>query len=382
MRDDLPIETTQRLQDIGKDAWQALAPAAFPFASFDYLEALETSGAVGPGSGWSPHYFTAKDGSRVVGAAFLYGKTNSYGEYIFDWAWAEAYRRYGVPYYPKLTGAVPFTPATGPKLLLAPDADRAQIAASLIDAAKALAAGQHCSSLHYLFITPEETALFAAAGLLIRHSFQYHWKNRGYRDFEDFLDALRPRKSKQIRRERAQLQEAGLDIKLLTGATLQPEHADVFYRFYRATIEKMGAIPYLSLAFFRTVFVTMRDQVVLLLAEEAGTPIAGALFYRQGPNLYGRYWGTVKDVRNLHFELCYYRALEWAIAERIELFEAGAQGEHKIARGFLPELTYSAHWLEHAGFRDAIGGFIEQEKAEIARLFAELERQQPYMRGP
>lgn len=368
-----------RIEDIGKERWDTLAPRDFPFASYAYLSALEESGAVGENAGWKPLYLAIEDEGQLVGLSYLYEKTNSYGEYIFDWSWAQAHQRHGVPYYPKLTSAVPFTPATGPKLLVAPGPQSASIARLLIHAALNYARQNGMSSLHFLFLTPGEAPLFEAEGLTLRHSFQYHWRNRGYRTFADFLAALRPKKARQIRREREQLAGSGISVRMLTGETLLPGHADVFHRFYLATIDKMGAIPYLNSSFFRTVFRTMRDNVMLLLADDDEGPVAGSLFFRQGANLYGRYWGAVKDVRNLHFELCYYRAIEWAIEAGIELFEAGAQGEHKVARGFLPTLTFSAHALAHPAFRDAIARFVDQEKQDIARLFAEMAESSPYV---
>ncbi len=366
------------IDEIGQAAWDRLGPADFPFASYAYLRALEASGAVGESSGWKPLYLAVQHEGRFVGVSYLYEKTNSYGEYIFDWSWAEAYHRHGVPYFPKVTSAVPFTPASGPKLLVEPGPLAAEISHLLIRDALAFTAEVGASSLHYLFLTPDEAKFFASEELILRHSFQYHWRNQRYTDFAAFLAALRPKKARQIRRERAQLSESAVSVRLLTGENLFPEHADVFYRFYLTTIDKMGAIPYLNQTFFRTVFRTMRDKVMLLLAEDGDGPIAGALFYRQGKNLYGRYWGAVKEVRNLHFELCYYRAIEWAIAEGIELFEAGAQGEHKVARGFLPALTYSAHAVSHPAFRKAIADFVEEERVGIAHLFAEMAENSPY----
>lgn len=372
------IDMVRSLADVTASEWDARTPANTPFTDHAYLAALETSASVGGRSGWHPHYLMAKNGNDVVGASFLYTKTNSHGEYIFDWGWADAYRRYDVPYYPKLTSSVPFTPATGPKLLLAPGADRDKTSAQLIAAGKALMTAEGHSSLHYLFIAPEEIAAFEAAGFMIRDSFQYHWTNHSYTSFADFLGALKSKKRRQIEKERRELQGEGLTIRHLSGADLRSEHADIFYAFYRSTIEKRRGIPYLTLAFFRTVFETMRDDIILILAEEQTVPIAGALFYQKGDALFGRYWGCSKDVRHLHFELCYYQPIELAIQRQLRLFEAGAQGEHKIARGFTPVLTFSAHWLQHAAFREAIGHFIAEERTEIQALFASFAEHSPY----
>jgi len=372
------IQVFERMDDVPRNAWDRLTSPNFPFSDHAYLHALEVCGAVGGGSGWRPCYLTVWRDRQLEGATVLYTKDNSYGEYIFDWAWAEAYHQHGLQYFPKLTSAVPFTPATGPKLLFSAQADRKEVGSRLICSAREMMERHGHSSLHYLFLTPEELPFFEAEGFLIRHSFQYHWKNRDYADFDHFLATLKPRKRKQIIREREQLQAENLKIKILTGVELQPEHAALFYQFYRSTIEKMGAIEYLNEEFFKTVFATMHDDVVLILACDQTTAIAGALFYKKGTSLYGRYWGAIKEVRNLHFELCYYQPLQWAIERKMRLFEAGAQGEHKISRGFLPELTFSAHWIGHPAFREAIGRFIAQERVDISRHLGEMKSHDPF----
>lgn len=320
----------------------------------------------------------AVEDGDALGACYLYSKTHSYGEYIFDWSWAQAYERYQMPYYPKLLSAVPFTPATGPKLLFKDGVDKPRVAAALIASAlEQMEAAQH-HSLHYLFITPDEIPYFEAAGFSIRHSFQYHWKNEGYTSFEEYLGKLKSKKRKQIERERQQLGQEGLTFRAVTGEALLPEHAELFYRLYLSTILKMGAIAYLTEDFYRRVFAAMHDQIILFLAEDRGEVIAGSLCYFKGDALFGRYWGAVRDVRNLHFELCYYRPIEWAIAHKLARFEAGAQGEHKHARGFLPTRTYSAHWIRHPQFRVAIGNFIDEEKAVLASMFEDMKVHSPF----
>lgn len=379
MVDDLlTIKPIEGLDAIQKAEWGRFDNPDFPFADYDFLRALETSGSVGEATGWMPCYLTASSGDKLQGASYLYKKENSYGEYIFDWAWAEAYQRYQVPYFPKLLSAVPFTPATGPKFLFAPGADRGVVASAMISRALRQMESENQSSLHYLFITPEETEFFQAAGFLIRHSFQYHWGNPGYGSFSDFLGALKSRKHKQIAREREQLRGEKLTFRAITGEALTSEHAKLFYGFYLSTITKMGAIPYLSENFFTRVFETMRDRIVLFVAEDQAETIAGSLCYFKGSTLYGRYWGTIRNVRNLHFELCYYRPIEWAIERGLKKFEAGAQGEHKIARGFLPALTYSAHWIRHPQFREAISRYIEEEKSAIRAVFDEMRDHSPF----
>ena len=360
-------------------AWRALEPPDFPFFDYEFLRALERSGSIGGGSGWSPVYLVCKDDlGGVLGALPLYLKTHSYGEYIFDWEWAHAYRQHGLPYYPKLVAAVPFTPATGPKLLVRPDADRAAVTRALLAAARRLGEEQRVSSSHALFLPEEELDEFIEHGFAVRHSVQFHWRNRGYGAFSDYLDAMMSKRRRQVARERRQLE--GVEIERLTGSELCPEHAATMYRFYLSTSDRKWGSPYLTGAFFAEVFRTMGDRILLILARDRGTgrPIAGALNFFKGRTLYGRYWGTTEERRNLHFELCYYQAIEFAIERRLALFEAGAQGEHKLARGFLPSLTYSAHAIHHPDFRRAIEDYINVEKKILAEDMVDYAQHDPY----
>src|SRR5215210_3321278 len=354
----------ERVDDLA--AWRALEPPDFPFFDFEFLHALERSGSIGGASGWSPVYLVCKEEGRVLGALCLYLKTNSYGEYIFDWGWAQAYREHGLPYYPKFVAAVPFTPATGPKLLVRPDADRATVARALLDAAQRLGEERRVSSSHALFLPEEELDEFVEHGFAVRHSVQFHWRNRGYGAFSDYLDAMVSKRRRQVARERRQLE--GVEIERITGNELSPEHAATMYRFYLATSDRKWGSPYLTGTFFAEVFRTMGDRILLVLARDRRTarPIAGALNFFKGRTLYGRYWGAAEERRNLHFELCYYQAIEFAIERRLALFEAGAQGEHKLARGFLPSLTYSAHAIRHPEFKRAIERYIVEEKELLA----------------
>ena len=360
-------------------AWRALEPPDFPFFDYEFLRALERSGSIGGGSGWSPVYLVCKDDlGGVLGALPLYLKTHSYGEYIFDWEWAHAYRQHGLPYYPKLVAAVPFTPATGPKLLVRPDADRAAVTRALLAAARRLGEERRVSSSHALFLPEEELDEFIEHGFAVRHSVQFHWRNRGYGAFSDYLDAMMSKRRRQVARERRQLE--GVEIERLTGSELSPEHAATMYRFYLSTSDRKWGSPYLTGAFFAEVFRTMGDRILLILARDRGTgrPIAGALNFFKGRTLYGRYWGTTEERRNLHFELCYYQAIEFAIERRLALFEAGAQGEHKLARGFLPSLTYSAHAIHHPDFRRAIEDYINVEKKILAEDMVDYAQHDPY----
>ena len=372
---------------VEEGGWRGLEPPDFPFFDFEFLRALERSRSIGRASGWEPIYLVCTDGGRLLGALCLYLKTDSYGEYVFDWEWAHAYHEHGLPYYPKLVAAVPFTPATGPKLLVRPDIDavgftRGAVTNALLDAARELAEELRVSSSHALFVPEEELGEFTGRGFAVRHSLQFHWRNRGYEAFSDYLDAMVSKRRRQILRERRQLEEEGLEIERLTGEALEPEHADLMYDFYLSTYDRKWGAPYLTGAFFEEVFRTMGDRTLLVLARDASTrrPVAGALNFFKGGTLYGRYWGTTEERRNLHFELCYYQAIEFAIERGLSLFEAGAQGEHKLARGFLPTLTYSAHSIRHPAFRRAIERYIEEERDLLAWRMAEYERHDPYKR--
>ncbi len=362
-------------------AWRALEPPDFPFFDFEFLRALERSGSIGPGSGWEPVYLVCSDAGRLLGALCLYLKTDSYGEYIFDWDWARAYREHGLPYYPKLVAAVPFTPATGPKLLLRPDVadgERAAVTSALLDAARELGDELGVSSTHALYLPERELAEFARSGFALRHSLQFHWRNRGYDAFSDYLDALIGKRRRQVARERRQLE--GVAIERLTGEALTGEHAATMHRFYVGTFDRKWGFPYLTGEFFAEVFRTMGDRILLVLARDelSRRPVAGALFLFKGGALYGRYWGAAEQRRNLHFELCYYQGIEFAIERGLELFEAGAQGEHKLARGFLPSLTYSAHAIRHPGFRHAIERYLEEERELVAGAIAAYGHHDPY----
>jgi predicted N-acyltransferase len=367
------------LREVAPESWNRLIGDAFPFAEYDYLLALEEGHCVGIEPGWEPRYLTLWEGEQLQAACYLYRKTNSNGEYIFDWDWANAYQRYGQRYFPKLTSAVPFTPATGPKLLVAADASNPrELQQQLLASALELVRQEGCSSLHFLFIPAEEREIYEAAGLLLRHSFQFHWQNQGYGSFEDFLSRLRSKRRKEILRERRQVQEQGLEVILLRGEEIEPKLCRVMYDFYLTTIDRKWAMPYLSYEFFQYIFTHFRDQLVLALARKQGRWVAGTINYHKGPHLFGRYWGCRQDFRSLHFELCYYRLIEYAIEQGVQRFEAGAQGAHKIQRGFLPNLTYSAHWIAHPAFHRAIGEFIEEEKRSIQSNIEDNPELSPY----
>jgi predicted N-acyltransferase len=356
-------------------AWDRLA-GDDPFASHAFLSALEDSGSVGPGSGWQPAPLVIEDGGALLAALPAYLKGHSQGEYVFDHSWADAWQRAGGRYYPKLQIAVPFTPATGPRVLTRNPA----LAAPLLDFAERFAGANALSSAHATFVEPNQVPLFEQAGWLLRHDIQFHWQNRGYRTFDDFLSALASRKRRAIRKERVAAQE-GLSIERLTGAALRAEHWDAFWLFYQDTGSRKWGRPYLTREAFDLMGERMGEQILLVMAYDGARPIAGALNFIGAHALYGRYWGCCEDRRFLHFELCYYQAIEAAIELGLERVEAGAQGQHKIARGYEPVQTTSAHWIADPGFRKAVADFLDRERQGVAIDAGWLGGQTPFRKG-
>lgn len=348
-----------------------------PFTTHRFLLALERSGSVGPGTGWDPRPLVARAEGRVVAVAPLFVKSHSQGEYIFDHGWADALERAGGRYYPKLQIAVPFTPATGRRFLTAPGWQTAGRAA-LVEGAVQVAAQARLSSVHVTFCTEAEATAGEAMGLLHRVTQQYHWENRGYADFGDFLAALSSRKRKTIRKEREVAQGFGGTIRRLTGGDIRPEHWDAFWRFYQDTGSRKWGRPYLTRAFFDELHETMRDDVLLVLAERGGRPVAGALNLVGRDTLFGRYWGAVEDHPCLHFECCYYQAIDFAIERRMARVEAGAQGEHKLARGYLPSKIHSLHWIGEPSFRDAVARYLRAEGDAVGQEIAALADYGPF----
>ena len=346
--------------------WDACAGQEDPFVGHAFLQALEDSGSACAAQGWRPQHLVleAPEGG-LLGAVPLYLKTHSYGEYVFDWAWADAYARAGGRYYPKLQCSVPFTPVTGKRLLVRPGADAESVRATLIAGLIELARRGGVSSLHVAFPTRPEWELLGAAGFLKRRGRQYHFENPGYGSFDDFLATLTSRKRKMIRRERAKVAESGISIRTLTGGEIEPRHWDAFYRFYMATADRKWGNPYLTREFFHMLGQKLADRVALVMAEDGARLVAGALNLIGRDALYGRNWGCMGDYRFLHFEACYYQAIDFAIEHGLKRVEAGAQGEHKIQRGYLPVETYSAHWIADANFRDAVERYLAHERREV-----------------
>jgi predicted N-acyltransferase len=367
-----------RIAEIDPAAWDRCAtPDDNPFTSHAFLSSLEDSGSVGSRTGWLARHASVRDRDGTLAAvAPLYVKSHSYGEYVFDHAWADAFERAGGRYYPKLQVAVPFSPVPGPRLMIRPGA--AVTLAVFADALRQACSTLELSSVHVTFCTAEEWHALGAAGWLQRQGLQFHWHNPGYHDFEDFLASLAARKRKTIRRERREVQEQGLTVRTLEGREIEERHWDAFYRFYLATIERKWGGAYLTRRFFSLLGERLPDRVVLMMAEKDGRPVAGALNLRGRDTLFGRNWGAIGDFPFLHFELCYYRAIDYAIAHGLARVEAGAQGEHKLARGYLPAPTYSAHWLAHPGLRRAVGDFLAAERLAIAAREADLQSFSPF----
>ncbi|MFK7880998.1 GNAT family N-acetyltransferase [Roseobacter sp.] len=351
-----------------------------PFTTYRFLNALEQSGSVGVGTGWQPQYLTAYVGDQLIGVAPMYVKSHSQGEYIFDHNWAHAYERAGGRYYPKLQIAVPHTPATGRRLLVRPGFEEVGSAA-LIQGAVQLADTNNVSSLHLTFCTEEEAQRGEALGLMLRKTQQFHWINEKYADFDAFLASLSSRKRKNIRKERARAQGFGGDIHSFTGDDLRPEHWDAFWRFYQDTGDRKWGTPYLTRKFFDIAQATLRDDMILVLAERDGRWVAGALNFIGSQTLYGRYWGCSEHHPCLHFELCYYRAIDIAIQQGLARVEAGAQGEHKLARGYLPTPTWSLHWVNDKGFANAIDSYLKAERDAVDEEINVLTEYGPFKRA-
>jgi len=372
-----PVRILDSLAGVDPARWDALA-GGNPTLSHAFLDSLHASGCAAEEAGWAPRYLTLWKAGRLEGAVPLYVKAHSRGEYVFDWAWADAYERHGLEYYPKLLAAVPFTPARGARLLAEDHATRLRLAAALLETARA----SEVSSLHVLFPAEEDARVLREAGLMERTGVQFHWHNAGYATFEDFLGALSRDKRKKIRQERRRVAEAGVRVRRLTGADASEADWDFFHACYRRTYREHRSTPYLNREFFALLAARMPGNVLLVIAERAGRPIAAALDLFGPGVLYGRYWGALERVPGLHFEACYYQGLEFCIERGIARFEGGAQGEHKHARGFLPEPARSCHGLAHPACNRAGDDYLAREGAHVSAYLDELAEHTPFRRPP
>ena len=374
----LRVRQHDSILDIDPAAWNGLA-AGSPFLRHEFLSALENAGCVGTGTAWQPAYLTASDDhGRLAGALPLYIKYDSRGEFVFDWSWAAAYEQAGMAYYPKLVSAVPFTPATGRRLLVGEDSDFESVAEQLLVAARTLGSEIRASSLHVLFPTNAEQQFLGGEGLMSRKSCQFHWHNDGYASFDDFLERFTSMKRKKVRRERRRIAEAGIAFEHLRGDEPGSEDWDAVYEYYSHTFLRRGRAPYLNREFFAEIARTMPENLVIVLARFGERPIATAICFRSDDTLYGRYWGSLADFHSLHFEACYYQGIDYCIREGLTLFEPGTQGEHKLSRGFTPASTWSSHWIANPGFARAIGRFLDQEHGHVNAYMRELAGHTPY----
>lgn len=361
--------------------WNALAGTDNPFIHHEFLSALEISGCATANAGWQAQHILIYEDETLIGAMPLYLKSHSYGEYVFDHGWADAYERSGRRYYPKMQSSVPFTPATGPRFLTGNRKDRQAIIALLLNAAQQLTETRGASSLHITFLDADSCTNALKCGMLERNDIQYHWQNNDYKSFDDFLDALTSRKRKQIKKERKSALTSGIDIRRLKGKDITPKDWDYFYEFYVDTGSRKWGTPYLNREFFNLISQTMPENILLVLACRDDEPIAGALNFIGSNAIYGRHWGCSQDIKNLHFELCYYQAIDYAIEHKLAFVEAGAQGQHKLARGYVPTKTYSTHWLSDPEFQHAVEHYLEGERMQIDLEIKALNEHTPYAKN-
>ena len=363
---------------IGAASWNAIAGSRFPFLRYEFLHAAEDTGCVAPAQGWQPCHLSIENGDGSLRAAMLlYEKSHSWGEFVFDWAWAHAYERAGLEYYPKLVSAVPFTPVPNTRLLLArPDDNEA--AAALVQAAVALAGERDCSSIHLLFPEASEVPRLEHIGLKIRKDCQFHWQNDDYASFDDFLAGFSSAKRKKARRDRRYVAEAGIRFRRLGGRELTADLWQIVYRLISRTFMRRGSLPYFNLTFFERLSAALPDNVLVVLAEDGVAPVAAAVFFVTPHTLYGRYWGSASHYNALHFETCYYQGIDFCIDRGIQTFNPGTQGEHKISRGFLPVETWSAHWLAQPAFFSAIGDYVDAESRHIERYMDAVDSHSPF----
>lgn len=371
----MEVQQLKTISEIGAETFRTLSRDDFPFSRFEFLCGLEQSRCVGPHTGWTPHHLMVQGGGAVQALLLGFSKDNSYGEFVFDFHWAEVFQQLGRAYYPKFTSMIPFTPASGSKLLVHPDADREEVGKALWQHLRK--ADSPFSSYHFLYTSEDEACLWRNLGCHEKWFYQFHWKNQGYQTFDDFLAQLTAKRRKEVRRERNKA-HVGLDYEWITGAALNDRWADFAYLCYRSTVDDKTGQAYLNQQFFRSMFEALPGSILFLVAREGEVPVASALFLYEGKNMFGRYWGSVKQLPYVHFELCYYAAIEWAIAHGIELIEAGAQGEHKIYRGFIPAAVRSFHAFSDKMLHDNVGRWIKQDNLSLREGVVAFKEHSPY----
>ncbi len=379
MQDNPHFKIVDSVSDLAPTQWDELVPNDYPFLKHAFLSALENCGCLGERTGWFPRHMTAVDPrGRLLGAVPCYLKTNSYGEYVFDWSWAGAFERHGIAYYPKFVCAIPFTPATGPRVLVAGKGDDGEFSAALVDAVVAEAVRLRVSGVHWLFVDKDQAERMRGQAHLIRLGCQFHWSNSGYQSFDDYLGCLSAKKRKNIRHERRRVAQSGLKIDTFPGTELTEADWSGVHSLYAGNANRRGGYPYFTEEFFQTIGQTMPNQTLVTIARDGKRRVGAAICLRSMTDLFGRHWGAADRYDSLHFEVCYYRGIEYCIQHGLTRFDPGAQGEHKLSRGFLPTLTYSAHWLAHAGFRGAVADFLERESPAVESYARELAEHSPY----
>lgn len=374
----MPSRSWQKLSRLDDAVWLVSATRPHPFLQPAFLNALERSGSVGPGTAWEASHLLFERAGKAAALLPLYRKTDSRGEYVFDHSWAAAYERHGLAYYPKLVTAVPFTPVPGPRLLLANGEKLEDWLPFVLQTLREVCSQEQVSGWHGLFVEEDWLEAARAQGFAVREGCRFQWNNPGYRDFDDFLDQLTSKKRKDLKRERRRLVEQGISCRALQGRDIGTAAWDFFYECYVRTYHEHGQHPYLSRDFFRQLADTMPEQLMLVLAEDGDGPLASALFLQDGRTLYGRYWGSLRHADGLHFEVCYYQGIEFCLREGLRDFDPGTQGEHKLLRGFAPRRTWSLHWLQEPGFQSAIARFVDEERIAIARYHDEAESLLPF----
>ena len=375
------VSVHKSIDELNAREWNALGGDRNPFLRHEFFAALEHTGCIGIQTGWDPCYFTLRDSQGLAAAVPAFRKAHSYGEFVFDFAWAQAYSRFGSRYYPKLTVAVPFTPATGPRLLVRADLDRSTVARRLLADIEAYTSSHGLSSVHALFLDGSAHLACQQAGWLIRRDCQFHWTNHGYATFDAYLQTFTADKRKKAKRERRRVAEAGIVFETRVGAQLDERTLDCVYAFHRDTFLRHGHEPYLTRAFFSEAARTMGESLMVKLAMHGGKPVAAAIFFWSKEALFGRYWGAAADYNSLHFEACYHQGIEFCIEHQVARFEPGTQGEHKVSRGFEPTLTWSAHFIANRRFRAAIEDYLEREGASIDAYAEEVQAHVPYKRN-
>jgi len=374
----MDIKLHLSIKDFSRNDWNRLLKDRYPFMRYEFLEALEQNHCTGEKFGWLPRHIAAYQDGRLDGVIPMFEKSNSYGEFVFDHAWADAYHRHAIPYFPKWVAAAPYTPATGPRLLINPEQDWQDIARHLTNATLQMQNEADISSTHFLFTTKQETDFLQQQGFMTRLGCQFHWHNHDYRDFQDFLETFTSKKRKNVKQERRYANEVNAEVEIIQGNEATEEQIEAAELFYRKTFDEKYGTATLNLGFFKQIAETMGDQLLLIMAKRDQQYIAGAICFQDDNTLYGRHWGCIEEHDHLHFEICFYQGIEYCIKQGLKYFEPGAQGEHKISRGFLPTPTWSAHWIKHPEFNRAIQHFLTQETEGMQAYIKDLQLRSPY----